>query len=151
MSRRLYVSFWELRLVNLPEGRFQHRVIEAGEATAMIRAARTDKTLMCVSGDDLFAPHSRRERRHHEELRTVLADHYACPLVLADFLITSDNDGTAVQSVAPLELAELQPEDRLIIITCDYQLAEKPEARSDIEDILVLAADSVAFHLIACV
>ncbi len=79
----------------------------------------------------------------------MLAVRYDCPLVLADFLITSDNDGVEVQSVASLEFVELQPEDRLMIVTCDYQLAEKREALSDIKSLFILAADSLSFHLIA--
>ena len=149
MTRRLYVSFWDLCLANLPQGRFEHHVIGAGEASAMIRAARTDKTLACVSDDDLLAPSARRERKRHEELRTLLANRYDCPLLLADFLITtSDNGEIAVESIAPLELAELQPEDRLLIVTCNYQAAENAQARSSIEDIFVVAADSVTFHMI---
>ena len=78
----------------------------------------------------------------------MLANRYDCPLLLADFLITSDNGGTAVESVAPLEVAQLQPEDRLLIVTCNYQTAENAQARSSIEDIFVVAADSVTFHMI---
>ena len=43
MVNRLYVSFWDLCLNNLPQGRFEHRVIAAGDASQMIRAAHVDK------------------------------------------------------------------------------------------------------------
>jgi len=44
MANRLYVSFWDLCLDNLPQGRFECRVIGAGDASQVIRAAHTDKT-----------------------------------------------------------------------------------------------------------
>jgi hypothetical protein len=39
MGSRLYISFWDLCLDNLPRGRFERRVIGAGDASQMIRAA----------------------------------------------------------------------------------------------------------------
>ena len=82
MASHLYVSFWDLCLDNLPQGRFERRVIGAGEASAMICAARADKTLLCVSKDDLLAPYRTKERRRHQELCTVLRASYNCPLRL---------------------------------------------------------------------
>jgi hypothetical protein len=49
MVNCLYVSFWDLCLDNLPQGRFERRVLGAGDASQMIRAAQVDKTLLCVS------------------------------------------------------------------------------------------------------
>jgi len=69
MAGHLYVSFWDLCLDNLPEGRFERRVIDSREASAMIRAARTDKTLLCVSKDDLLAPYRTKERRSRASRR----------------------------------------------------------------------------------
>ena len=74
---------------------------------------------------------------------------YNCPLRFEDFLTTLDDEGTAVQSITPLQVAELQPRDRLLVVTCDYQLADKTKASAGVEDRFVLAADSVGFHLIA--
>ena len=34
MASRLYVSFWDLCLDNLPQGRFERRAISAGDAGA---------------------------------------------------------------------------------------------------------------------
>jgi hypothetical protein len=56
MSGRLFLPFWDLCLDNLPQGRFERRVIAAGDAGAMIRTARTGNTLLCVSKGDLLAP-----------------------------------------------------------------------------------------------
>jgi hypothetical protein len=50
MSGRLFLSVWDLCLDNLPQGRFERRVIAAVDAGAMIRTARADNTLLCVSG-----------------------------------------------------------------------------------------------------
>ena len=131
MASHLYVSFWDLCLDNLPQGRFERRVIGAGEASAMICAARADKTLLCVSKDDLLAPYRTKERRRHQELCTVLRASYNCPLRFEDFLTTLDDEGTAVQSITPLQVAELQPRDRLLVVTCDYQLADKTKASAE--------------------
>src|SRR5215472_7100319 len=125
MVNRLYVSFWGLCLDNLPQGRFERRVIGAGDASQMVRAAHTDKTLLCVSKDDLLAPYRTRERRRHEELCAVLRASYACPLGLEDFLTTFDDEETAVESITPLQVAELKPGDRLLVVTCNYELAYK--------------------------
>jgi hypothetical protein len=44
MANRLYVSFWDLCLDNLPQGRFERGMIGAGDASQMVRAAHADKT-----------------------------------------------------------------------------------------------------------
>jgi hypothetical protein len=149
MVNRLYVSFWDLCLDNLPQGRFECRVIGAGDASQVIRAAHTDKTLLCVSKGDLLAPYRTKERRRHEALCAVLRTNYDCPLRFEDFLTTFDDEETAVESITPLEVAELKPGDRLLIVTCNYQLAHKTKRNGDLEDCFVLAADTVGFHLIA--
>src|SRR2546423_10405475 len=82
MASHLYVSFWDLCLDNLASGRFERRVNGSGEASAMLCAARADKTLLCVSKDDLLAPYRTKERRRHQELCTVLRASYNCPLRL---------------------------------------------------------------------
>jgi hypothetical protein len=148
MSGRLFLSFWDLCLDNLPQGRFERRVIGAGEASAMIRAARADETLLCVSKDDLLAPYRTKERRRHEELCTALHTGYACPLRFEDFLSTFDDKETVVQSITPLQAVEMRPRDRLLVVTCDYQLADKSKVGADLEDRFVLAAESVGFNLI---
>ena len=79
----------------------------------------------------------------------MLCASYNCPLRFEDFLTTFRHEETAVQSITPLRVVELQPRDRFLVVTCDYQLAGKTEASADLEDRFVLAADSVGFHLIA--
>jgi hypothetical protein len=148
VTRLLYVSFWDLCLANLPQGRFEHHVISAGEASVMICGARADRTLVCVSDDDLLAPFRAKELRRHEELCAVLSGSCDCPLHFEDFLVTSDQGGVAVQSVTPLQAAELQAGDRLLIVTCDYQLAEHTQDSVEVEDLFVMAPESVTFHLI---
>ena len=48
MADRLFLSFWDLCLDNLPEGRCERRSISATDASLMIRAARENNTLQCV-------------------------------------------------------------------------------------------------------
>jgi hypothetical protein len=45
-------------------------------------------------------------------------------------------------------LAELRPGDSLLIVTCNYRIADNSGSTSDPEDRCVLADDSVAFNLI---
>ena len=47
MVNRLSVSFWDLCLDSLPQGWFERRVLGAGDASQMIRAARIEAC--CVS------------------------------------------------------------------------------------------------------
>jgi hypothetical protein len=148
MVNRLYVSFWDLCLNNLPQGRFEHRVIGAGEASQMIHGAHVDKTLLCVSKADLLAPYRTKERCRHEELCAVLRASYDCPLRFEDFHTTFGGEETGVESIIPLEVAELKAGGRLLVVTCNYQLADKTKRSGDLEDCFVLAADSVGFHLI---
>jgi len=145
---RLYVSFWHLCLDNLPDGRFERRTIPAAAASAMIRAARAGGTLRCVSQDDLLAPYKVRERRRHEELGSVLGSSYDCPLHIEDFLCAVDDEKPGRVSIRPLQVAELEPGDRLLIVTCDYQLTGDAKEKVGIEDRFALAEDSVAFNLI---
>jgi len=149
MGSHLYVSFWDLCLDNLPHGWFEHRLITVADARQMIRAARADKTLLCVSKQDLLAPYRTKERRRHEELCAVLRASYDCQLRFEDFLTAVDNDETGFQSIMPLQVAELRAGDRLLVVTCNYRLADKTDDRANLEDRFVLAADSVGFHLIA--
>ena len=148
MTAHLYLSLWHLCLDNLPQGRFERGVISADDARTMIRDARTDKTVLCVSRDDLLAPYRTRERRRHEELCELLRIRYNFDIRFEDFLTTFDDDGASVQSIMPLEAVELRPEERLLIVTCNYRLIDKTDDHVDLEDRFSLAADSVGFHLI---
>ncbi len=149
MTAHLYLSFWHLCLDNLPQGQFERGVISADDAGTMIRDARTDSTLLCVSKDDLLAPYRARERRRHEELCELLRIRHNFNIRFEDFLTTIDDDGASVQSIMPLEVVELRPKERLLIVTCNYQLTDKTDDHVDLEDRFVLAPDSVGFHLVA--
>jgi hypothetical protein len=148
VSGRLYLSFWDISLDNLPYGPFEHGAITTAEAGALIRTARATKTLLCVSKEDLLAPYKKRERRRHEELCAVLRTRCDCPLDFEDFLTTFEDEKPAVQSITPLQIAELQPGERLLVVTCSYRLADSVERDVDPEQRFVLTDDSLAFHVI---
>jgi len=139
MANCLYVSFSDLCLDNLPQRRFERRVLGADDASQMIRAARVDKTLLCVSKDDLLAPYRTKERSHHEELCAVLRASHDCPIRFEDLLTTFDDEEAAVESITPLQMAELKPGDRLLVVTCNYQLADKAKRNGDFEHCFALA------------
>jgi hypothetical protein len=149
MTAHLYLSFWHLCLDNLPQGQFERGVISTDNARTMIRNARIDRNLLCVSKDDLLAPYRAKERRRHEELCELLRIRYNFDIRFEDFLTTFDDDRASAQSIMPLEVVELRPKERLLIVTCNYRLIDKTDDQVDLEDRFVLAADSVGFHLIA--
>jgi hypothetical protein len=148
MSSHLYLSFWHLCLENLPQGQFERSVISADDARAMIRDARTAKTLLCVSKDDLLAPYRTKERRRHEELCALLQTSCTLDIRFEDFLTTFDEEGVSIQSVMPLEVVALRPKERLLIVTCNYRLIDKTDQHVDLEERFALTADSLGFHLI---
>ncbi len=73
----LFLSFWDLCLDNLPEGRSERRTLPAADARAMIRAARENNVLKCVNNDDLIAPYRQTQRRNHEAPCAVLNNSFA--------------------------------------------------------------------------
>jgi len=148
MSTHLYLSFWHVCLENLPQGEFERRVISADDARAMIRDARTHKALFCVSKDDLLAPYRTKERRRHEELCELLQTSCTFDIRFGDFLTTFDEEGATIQSIMPLEVVALRPNERMLIVICNYRLIEKTDDHVDLEDRFALTADSLGFHLI---
>jgi hypothetical protein len=64
----------------------------------MIRDARTDRTLLCVSKDDLLAPYRTKERRRHEELCELLQTACTFDIRFEDFLTTFDEEGASTPS-----------------------------------------------------
>src|ERR1700679_1310490 len=114
----------------------------------MIRDARTDKTLLCVSKDDLLAPYRTKERRRHEELCELLQTSCTFDIRFEDFLTTFGEEGASIQSIMPLEVVALRPKERLLIVTCNYRLVDKTDDHVDLEDRFALTVDSLGFHLI---
>jgi hypothetical protein len=145
MTSRLILSFWDLCLDNLPQGCFERRTIPAAEARAMIRTARADNVLLCVSEDDLLAPYKQGPRRRHAALCAVLQNAYDISLRFEDFLSSfADQDG-AVQSVTPLQVVSLQPGERMLVVTCSYAFA-KADGTGDPDERFAIAEDSVGFN-----
>lgn len=75
MQSRLYVSFWDLELSNLPVGSFRRRVLPPAEARGLILAARASGLLLCVAKEDLGAPYGERAREKHRQLCEALREH----------------------------------------------------------------------------
>lgn len=48
----------------------------------------------------------------------------------------------------PLEVVALRPNERMLIVTCNYRLIEETDDHVDLEDRFALTADSLGFHLI---
>jgi hypothetical protein len=58
MANRLYVSFWDLCLDNLPQGQFERRVIGAGDAIQMVRIVALAATAIHDEGQIVERPNS---------------------------------------------------------------------------------------------
>jgi len=123
-SRRLFVSFWHVSMDNLPEGIFRRRRLSYDEAKALIEQARQQDTLMCVCDEDLLAPYYKRAREKHEELRDVLSEHFGIHLTIDDFTHKYESDEGNSYHVAPLAIAKVGDDSRLLVVTC-YDITEK--------------------------
>jgi hypothetical protein len=137
----LFISFWHVRLSNLPVGTFVHRKLSGSQAKQLIAAARKTRSLRGVSGDDLFAPYNKDKRRNHDQLRAVLGKHYGIKLSLRDFVLEGE-DGYS--SMFPLQLMAIEGSHRLLVISCHYTM---PRRRKRTELHFDVAPDSVTFHL----
>ena len=148
MASRLTLSFWDLCLDNLPQGRFERSTITAAEARAMIQRARATNTLLCVSKHDLLAPYRKKQRRNHDDLCTVLQNTYDIALRFEDFLSSIADENGTIQTVIPLQVACLQPGERMLVVSCNYAFAQGNKT-GDPDQLFTIAADSVSFSLIA--
>jgi hypothetical protein len=146
MSGRLWLSFWDICLRNLPEGHFAHRCLTGQEARVLIEQAREDTRLVCVTNHDLFAPYKKRHADQHKELCAVLGEHFGIALSLRDFVTATEEEGEPLYSAAPLQGVEVQGEDRLLIVDCAYAV---PEKRDDSILNTRVSVETVTFHLLA--
>jgi hypothetical protein len=143
-SPKLFVSFWDICLENLPVGTFKHRQISAAVARRAIAKAREDKSLLCVSNDDLFAPYRKHRRDNHADLRKVLARRLGIKLTLADFTEKLEDDDGSLRFINPLGLVQVQGRDRLLVVTCMYSL-DKRKRRTPLG--MKVAPSTIEFHL----
>jgi hypothetical protein len=122
---RLFVSFWNICLENLPEGGFTCRRVAPDEARLAIEQAREGGTLLCLSETDLLAPYHKRECGNHDALCLVLKDHFGIVLSLRDFYGRAGDDDDSLYCINPLNCVRVEDGNRLMIITCAYVLADE--------------------------
>lgn len=122
-GQQLRVSFWDLCLDNIPEGAFVHRRVTPEEARRLIDEARRAVRLKGVSGEDLFAPYKKREKKNHGALCRVLGERHGIALALSDFVFTEDVDEDRISSIHPLQLFQIDESSRLIVVSCCYTLS----------------------------
>ena len=144
-TSRLYVSFWDIALDNLPNGTFRSRTLNATEAKDLVAATRREGELLGVTADDLFAPYKKREQRKHAELRSLLAKQFDISLALKDFCATHEDEHGEVQFIKPLQVARVSSESGLLVISCSYS-GLKTMAAGDPPE-FEIAPDSVMFHI----
>ena len=148
MSASLFVSFWNICLDNLPLGSFHHRCLEPETARILITNAQSERKLYCVSKDDLLAPYHKRELQKYQELCEVLASHFDINLSICDFTTEKQEPDENLMSIFPLQLAKVENDKKLLIITCAYSLSESRQVTSNS---FKVAPDSVKFHIIEAI
>lgn len=145
MSQRLYISFWAIRLENLPDGAFRRRTLSAAEAKQLIEDARRDGKVIPVSADDLLAPYKKREREKHQDLCKVLAKHYGIALGLKEFTGAFGEEDASLYFTNALDFARVREDSQMLVISCTY---ESPTLLSKGGGLtFAVAHDSVTFHL----
>jgi hypothetical protein len=146
---RLFVSFWNLCLENLPKGVFHHREVTAKEAKRLLDAARAAGAVSGVSEDDLLAPYHKREKSNYAKLCRTLHEHHDIALSLEDFVLEDcDDDGKVGYMISPLLFAEVRGANRLLVVNCHFVMRKRPKKKGLDFDI---APDSVTFHLFEAV
>ena len=145
-SQKLFISFWNICLDNLPEGTFIRRRITPDGARRYSEQARLANALLYVSDDDLLAPYHKREREQHEALCKVLAEHFEIALSLKDFLSKDEEDDDPLYSVNPLNCVQVSDGARLLIVTCAYVLGKRKNKNAP--PLFEIAPTTVEFHLI---
>lgn len=142
---KLYISFWNLCLENLPIGKVTHNCIEPGYAQLCIEQARKDSMLLCVTDIDLLAPYRQDDRERYEALCAALKARFSIDLSLDDFLPGHEEGGQTIYAPIPLNCVTLRPRDKLLVITCAYTLADE---RKKGDFIFKLTHDTLEFHMI---
>jgi hypothetical protein len=147
-SAKLFISFWDICLENLPEGTFVRRQITPAAAKRAITQARRYKSLLCVTKDDLLAPYCRRQRRRHAELCRVLAEKFGIKLALGDFCGNLKDDNGSLNIVNPLSFVQVRGRNRLIIVTCMFSMPKRKRRDWFAMDV---SPSTVEFHLIEAI
>jgi hypothetical protein len=140
---KLYISFWNICLENLPEGNFTRRRIAPTEAKQWIEQARKEDKLRCYSEDDLLAPYREEQLKKHEELCSTLQKHCKIKLSITDFLHKVDSE---LWCTNPLNALQLQYPDCLLIINCAYTLQKKTKRGESLS--FKTEPSSIEFHTI---
>lgn len=143
-TSRFFVSFWHLCLGNLPIGQFRHQLVTAKDARFSIAQARQTERLHCVSNDDLLAPYGERSLNRHRELCEILRSHYEIDIVLKDFISDGEDEGQPLYSTTPLQIAQVQKNQKLLVITCSYEWLGVKEG---MEKATKISPDPIGFHL----
>jgi hypothetical protein len=145
---RLVISFWDLRLDNLPIGRFERCPVPIDGARELIDAARAGGRLLCVTSKDLLAPYGVKHLRRYREMCTLLKTEFGIALGVEEF--TSVQSEPHVRCINPLECVQLAARDQMLIATCNYT-TNANSGDVDIDQRFSLAPDSLRFDLIAAI
>jgi len=144
-KNQVFLTFWDFCLDNLPEGTFSHRCISGEEAATLIAHAREENRLLCVARDDFLAPSHKDEARNYTRLCAALEEHCGIALAARDFTSSFEHEGEPLYTITPLQCVQLEPQDQLLIVTCNYSVSkEKGESLLNPG----IATDSITFHLI---
>lgn len=143
-SGTLYLSFWHISLENLPAGQIRHTILTPVRAKQAIRKAQRNESLMCVSQDDLLAPYRKRELENHSQLCAALNKKFGIKLTIADFIDALEDEEGSLNIINPLCFAKVRGRDRLIVVTCMYELPKKKRRDRLAMDV---SLSTIEFHL----
>jgi hypothetical protein len=141
---RLFLSFWDLCLENLPIGRFERRRVPIDTARGLIHAAKAEKRLLCVTSKDLLAPYGVKHLRRYRELCGLFNSDYGIAVGVEDFM-SVETEPPAVRCINPLQCVQLTAGEQMLIATCHYVMKTE---HADIDRWLAVAPDSLQFDLI---
>lgn len=123
---RLILSFWDICLDNLPEGKFIKRKLDPTNAVAQINAAVSDGALLAVSKNDLFAPYHETAMSKTKELCNVLASDFGISISIETFFDRCDGeDGKETCHIVPLQIVTILKNCPMIVITCMYEMGDR--------------------------
>lgn len=146
---KLFLTFWQIGLDNLPVGVFEHRRLMLDEARLLIEQARQQNNFLCVSNDDLLAPYKEREAKQHKEFCEVLSQNFGIPISINEFVSGTEYEGTLLYTTNPLNCIQICENVQLMVVTCAYSPPDFDDKSGAMH--FTIAQDSVEFHLLQAI
>jgi hypothetical protein len=136
-DKRLIVSFHDVCFENFPDGTFTKVTLSTESARSLIASTRAQGRLWGASQKDLCAPYTKHAFDEQRQLCAVLHQ--------MDVDIAIDDFFTDLYCL-PLSVAEIGPDQDLMVVTCHYCMPERQPSGGD-PLLMQVALDTVRFCL----